>query len=119
MGHSLEPEQILKQIGPFTTEGLIEKIQDSVNRIERSDRDFKGQEVSSGHCSPIKDQRFLKRKLLRTFDKSFPHVSCYSFSCSYLKLHFKLLMELQRSGIQWDLYVNGILEHEGSTRSVN
>lgn len=104
----LDPEQILKQIGPFTTEGLLEKVQILLN--QRRDRDFKGREVSQD-IAHLKIQ-VSEKEIVASYDKVL-HVS----SIPLVVPSQTSLQIVSGAATQWNpmgLYVNGIVEHEGS-----
>lgn len=104
----LEPEQILKQIGPFTTEGLIEKIQAQL--LERKNKDFKGQEVSQD-IAHIK-VKISEKEIIVTFDKIF-HIAAIPLVVP-TQASFQIINGATTKWNPMGLYVNGILEHEGS-----
>ncbi len=106
---TLEPEQILKQIGPFTTEGLIEKIQAQL--IERKSKDFKGQEVAQD-IAHIK-VTISEKEIIVTFDKIF-HIAAIPLVVP-TQASFQIINGATTKWNPMGLYVNGILEHEGST----
>jgi len=105
----LEPEQILKQIGPFTTEGLIEKIQAQL--LERKSKDFKGQEVAQD-IAHIK-VKISEKEIIVTFDKIF-HIAAIPLVVP-TQASFQIINGATTKWNPMGLYVNGILEHEGST----
>lgn len=104
----LEPEQILKQIGPFTTEGLIEKIQAQL--LERKNKDFKRQEVSQD-IAHIK-VKISEKEIIVTFDKIF-HIASIPLVLP-TQVSFQIINGATTKWNPMGLYVNGILEHEGS-----
>lgn len=106
--HKLDPEQILKQIAPFTTEGLAEKVQALLN--QRKNRDFKGREVSQD-IAHLKI-KVSEKEIVASYDKVL-HVSSIP-----LVMPSQASFQIVNGTItRWNpmgLYVNRILEHEGS-----
>lgn len=104
----LEPDQILKQIAPFTTEGLIEKIQSLLN--QRRDKDFKGREVSQD-IAHIKIA-VSEKEIIAVYDKVL-HISSIPLVMP-AQASFQIVNGAKTKWNPMGLYINGILEHEGS-----
>jgi hypothetical protein len=104
----LDPEQILKQIGPFTTEGLTEKVQVLLN--QRRDRDFKGREVSQD-IAHLK-VKVSEKEIVAIYDKVL-HISSIPLVVPS-QTSFQIVNGAATKWNPMGLYVNGILEHEGS-----
>lgn len=104
----LDPEQILKQIGPFTTEGLTEKVQSLLK--QRRDRDFKGREVSQD-IAHLKI-KVSEKEIVASYDKVL-HVSSIPLVMPS-QASFQIVNGATTKWNPMGLYVNGILEHEGS-----
>lgn len=104
----LEPELILKQISPFTTEGLEEKIKSLL--YQRRDRDFKGREVNQD-IAHIK-VKISEKEIVTSFDKVL-HVNGIPLVMPS-EASFQIINGETTRWNPMGLYVNGILEHEGS-----
>ncbi len=106
--NKLDPEQILKQIAPYTTEGLTEKIQIILN--ERKNRDFKGREVSQD-IAHLKI-KVSEKEIVASYDKVL-HISSVPLVMPS-QASFQIVNGAVTKWNPMGLYVNRILEHEGS-----
>ena len=104
----LEPAQILKQISPFTTEGLMDKVQSLLN--QRRDKDFKGQVVSQDIAHLM--VKVSEKEIIASFDKIL-HVGGIPLVVM-AETSFQIINGAKTKWNPMGLYVNGIVEHEGS-----
>lgn len=105
---NLDPEAISKQISPFTTEGLMEKVQGQL--IQRKNKDFKGQEVAQD-IAHIK-VNILEKEILITFDKIL-HIASIPLVVP-IQATFQIVNGAATKWNPMGLYINGIIEHEGT-----
>ncbi len=106
----LEPNDIAKQIEPYTSDELLSKIKDILN--QRKNRDFKGREVSQD-IAHLKVQ-VSEKAIVASFDKVL-HLNSIPLIVP-TQVSFQLT---NGNSTKWNplgLYVNGILEHEGSEK---
>ncbi len=106
----LEPTDIAKQIEPYTTDDLIPKIRDILN--QRKNRDFKGREVSQD-IAHLKIQ-VSEKAIIASFDKVL-HLNSIPLIVP-TQVSFQMT---NGNSTKWNplgLYVNGMLEHEGSEK---
>ncbi len=106
----LEPNDIAKQIEPYTTDELLSKIRDILN--QRKNRDFKGREVSQD-IAHLKIQ-VSEKAIIASFDKVL-HLNSIPLIVP-TQVSFQLT---NGNSTKWNplgLYVNGMLEHEGSEK---
>ena len=106
--NALVPDVILKQVAPFVTTGLAEKIKQEL--IQRTDKDFKGKTLSEG-ITNIQVQ-VSEKDVLASFDKV--------LRIDGMPLVVPTQMEfniIRGSSTRWNpigLYVNGLVEHDGA-----
>lgn len=106
----LEPNDITKQIEPYTSDELLSKIRDILN--QRKNRDFKGREVSQD-IAHLKVQ-VSEKAIIASFDKVL-HLNSIPLIVP-TQVSFQLT---NGNSTKWNplgLYVNGMLEHEGSEK---
>lgn len=105
---NLDPEAISKQISPFTTEGLMEKIQAQL--LQRKNKDFKGQEVAQdiAHMKV----NISEKEILITFDKIL-HIASIPLVVP-TQASFQIVNGATTKWNPMGLYINGIIEHEGT-----
>ena len=106
----LEPNDIAKQIEPYTSDELLSKIRDILN--QRKNRDFKGREVSQD-IAHLKVQ-VNEKAIIASFDKVL-HLNSIPLIVP-TQVSFQLT---NGNSTKWNplgLYVNGMLEHEGSEK---
>lgn len=104
----LEPDKIVKEISPFTSDALTEKIK--ILLLQRRDRDFKNQAVSQD-IAHIKI-KVSEKEITATYDKvlriaGIPLVVPCEAS-------FQIVDGPVTNWNLLGLYVNGIIEHEGT-----
>jgi hypothetical protein len=105
---NFNPSDVVKTIGPFATDGLVDKIK--VQLTERREKDFKDKVISQGITNL--EFNFSKDQVVATFDKvlrvnGIPLVIPAEIAFNLVK----------KSSTKWNpigLYVNGMIEHEGS-----
>lgn len=102
----LEPIAILKQVEPFITSGLRDKLR--ADLIERAEKDFKGKSLSEG-VTNIKVQ-VTDKDVVASFDK------VLRIDGIPLVIPAQMAFNIVRgTSTEWNpmgLYVNGIVEHE-------
>ena len=102
------PGDVVKSIGPFATDGLVDKIKAQLT--ERRDKDFKNKVISQGITNL--EFNFSKDQVVASFDKvlrvnGIPLVIPSEIAFNLVK----------KSSTKWNpigLYINGMIEHEGS-----
>jgi hypothetical protein len=106
--NSLTPDVILKQVAPFVTAGLADKIKQEL--IQRTEKDFKGKALSEG-ITNIQVQ-VTEKDVLASFDK------VLRIDGTPLVVPTQIEFNIIRgSSTRWNpigLYVNGLVEHVGS-----
>lgn len=106
--NSLIPDVILKQVAPFVTTGLSEKISRELIRLV--DKDYKGKSLSAG-ITNIQVQ-VTEKDVLATFDKVLRIDGMPLVVPTQMKFNI-----IRGSSTSWNpigLYVNGLVEHEGT-----
>jgi hypothetical protein len=106
--NALDPDAILKQVAPLVTPGLSSKIQQEL--FQRAEKDFKGKKLSEA-ITNIQVQ-VTEKEVLASFDKV--------LRIDGMPLVVPTQMEfniIRGSSTKWNpigLYVNGLVEHEGT-----
>lgn len=104
----LDPDKIIKEIGPFTSDALSEKI--NIQLLQRRDRDFKNQSVSQD-IAHVKIN-VNEKEITATYDK------VLRISGIPLVVPCEASFQIVDGPVtNWNLlglYVNGIIEHEGT-----
>jgi hypothetical protein len=106
--NSLSPEVILKQVAPFVTDGLANRIRQELTL--RAEKDFKGKTLSEG-ITNIKVQ-VTEKAVLASFDKvlridGLPLVVP-------TQMAFNIIRGTSTRANPIGLYVNGLIEHDGA-----
>jgi hypothetical protein len=106
--NSLVPDAISKQVAPFVTAGLADKIKQEL--IQRTEKDFKGKTLSEG-ITNIQVQ-VTEKDVLASFDK------VLRIDGTPLVVPTQMEFNIIRgSATRWNpigLYVNGLVEHDGA-----
>lgn len=106
--NKLAPEVILRQVSPLVTSGLLDRI--SLELSQKVERDFKGKTLSQ-EIVGVRVQ-VTPKEVIASFDK------VLKINGVSLVIPTQMSFNIIRGGsTRWNpmgLYVNGLIEHEGS-----
>ena len=106
--NSLSPEVILKQVAPFVTDGLGNKIRQELTL--RAEKDFKGKNLSEG-ITNIQVQ-VTEKSVLASFDKVL-RINGLPLVVP-TQMEFNIIRGSSTRANPIGLYVNGLIEHDGA-----